>query len=404
MKKILNVFVILITPLFSALLTSASDHVDGPVTKEHRVADISDFYVFQSPGNKNNTTIIMNTYPFVGKSGHFSNKVTYEIHIINLNINKSTGIFDKKEKAKIVCESVTPHSSREDHSLSKITCTDTKGNKSIATLNASPKSNFNNHKNNHFPIFAGRRLDPFFIDTKWATETNNSGKISPSSGGDNDIEDLNVLSIAIDINLKDLFGHTSSKIYGFYVESLTQDSPGSVKRILDRVGRAEITNFAINQKTVPDIRDSYNQTDTLNIPPRKKKEILDRLLNQIKYYDNLDGYTDWSKSEQQHLANIFIDDFLVIDLSKPCSGNGFLEIEKSLIAGRPHETCGGRKLTDDIVDRIYTYYISKDRKEYGDSVNTPSKSFGKSFPYLNTPATGVWAWIKAKFAYKKANF
>ena len=58
---------------------SASDHIDGPVTTAHRVADLSDLYAFPTPGRPGSLTIILNAYPLVPRDGHFSDKVSYGI-------------------------------------------------------------------------------------------------------------------------------------------------------------------------------------------------------------------------------------------------------------------------------------------------------------------------------------
>jgi hypothetical protein len=43
--------------------------------------------------------------------------------------------------------------------------------------------------------------------------------------------------------------------------------------------------------------------------------------------------------------------------SKPFTDGSFLEIERAVLAGRPHSTCGGRPLNDDIVDILYTLLV-----------------------------------------------
>ncbi len=51
-----------------------------------------------------------------------------------------------------------------------------------------------------------------------------------------------------------------------------------------------------------------------------------------------------------------------------------------------HETCGGRHPYNDIMDRLFTLYITADKKgPVGDGVDAPYKPLLASFPYLEKP-------------------
>ena len=52
-------------------------------------------------------------------------------------------------------------------------------------------------------------------------------------------------------------------------------------------------------------------------------------------------------------------DYLVLDVTKPYSEQGsFLEIELAALAGKAHETCGGRALNDDVIDTLFTTLVN----------------------------------------------
>ena len=77
MQHFLSFIITLIT-----IYSYASDHIDGPITKKTKVADLSDLYVFKSlSSNEDKLVLILNTYPLVGAGGHFSEKVNYEFII-----------------------------------------------------------------------------------------------------------------------------------------------------------------------------------------------------------------------------------------------------------------------------------------------------------------------------------
>ena len=86
------------------------------------------------------------------------------------------------------------------------------------------------------------------------------------------------------------------------------------------------------------------------------------------------------------MTELLLGDFLVVDTSKPFTDGGFLEIERALLAGRPHTTCGGRPLNDDIVDILYTLLVGGvDGAPISDGVDHATQPAGRTFPYLCSP-------------------
>jgi hypothetical protein len=86
------------------------------------------------------------------------------------------------------------------------------------------------------------------------------------------------------------------------------------------------------------------------------------------------------------LTELLLADFLVVDMSKPFSDGSFLEIERAVLAGRPHTTCGGRPPDDDIVDILYTLLVGGlDGPRISDGVDGPTQPAARSFPYLVSP-------------------
>lgn len=70
------------------LATQAADHRDGPIlvnTGANGRQDINDVYVFQAPGNPNNTVIILTVSPFAGNltPTTFDPSVTFDIKVDN---------------------------------------------------------------------------------------------------------------------------------------------------------------------------------------------------------------------------------------------------------------------------------------------------------------------------------
>ena len=80
-------------------------------------------------------------------------------------------------------------------------------------------------------------------------------------------------------------------------------------------------------------------------------------------------------------------DFLVVDLTKPYAEQGsFLEIELAALAGKPHQTCGGRALNDDVMDTIFTQLVNAGNGPViRDGVDQATRPASRTFPYLAPP-------------------
>jgi hypothetical protein len=76
----------------------------------------------------------------------------------------------------------------------------------------------------------------------------------------------------------------------------------------------------------------------------------------------------------------------VADISKPFAEDGYLEIERSLLAGRTHTTCGGRHPNDDIVDKFFTFMVGGvNGPRISDGVDRATRPATRTFPYLVGP-------------------
>jgi Domain of unknown function (DUF4331) len=72
----------------TALIAPAADHRDGPIfvnTAANGTADINDVYIFQAPGNVNNTVLILDVQPFPGvlTPAFFDKNLTFDIKVDN---------------------------------------------------------------------------------------------------------------------------------------------------------------------------------------------------------------------------------------------------------------------------------------------------------------------------------
>src|SRR5205823_5565149 len=109
-----------------------------------------------------------------------------------------------------------------------------------------------------------------------------------------------------------------------------------------------------------------------------------RLNSNLMLYDGLDGKTDWPPDAggNHPLTELLLADFLVVDMSKPFDQDSYFEIERALLRGAAHETCGGRSLNDDIVDKLLTLLVDNGSGPgVTDGVDQATVPASRTFPY-----------------------
>jgi hypothetical protein len=357
---------------------------------KHRVGDISDLYAYPTPKKPGYLTVILNAYPIVPSDGHFSEKVNYKLRMRRAFI-KGTGdrfSIDTTDEISINCSFLTP----ADHDSSKYAA------KCISSTGIEVETKYEEIAESSGPIrfYAGMRSDPFFFNSDWATAASSKGKILKPDNSDV-MKYTNILSLAFELDLTKLFKQKTT-LLALAAESIASEE----KRQLDMVGRPEITNVSlVAHKKETDLRDLYNLEPAFSPSPLSQQNTRERLAKNIHYYDALDGTKNWQEKETQELARILADDFLLVDITKPCDGDGFFEIEKSLLRHKAHGSCGGRKPSDDIMDTLFSLYIAGvNGQRIRDGVDKPSTEISSEFPYLAEPDLSPWARTRAYLARK----
>jgi hypothetical protein len=388
MKRSMLLFVgVLIT-----LQAHASDHIDGPVTTSHRVADLTDLYAFPTANRPGFLTIVLNAYPLVPREGHFTDKVNYTIIIRRASLKEADGgaRFETGDEVTLSCTFKTPEVTAEH----VVMCRSSNG------LSAQTRYQVvtSKERGGDFRLYAGMRADPFFFNADFATDAI-AGKLDPPDDS-NVMSGVNVLAIVVEINLSRLYRNAPSLV-AVAAETTTRDSPGAALRRLDRVGRPELTNVGMAAHDELDFRDRYNRDRPFQVPPETQRLYQSRVARNIALYDMLDGREDWQDRDRDAAAAMMADDFLIIDMSKPCQSSSFLEIEQAALRHRAHATCGGRKLNDDIMDTLFTLYVAgMNGKPVRDGVDRPATPVSAAFPYLAAPDLGFWSSVRAFVARK----
>jgi len=366
-----------------------SDHIDGPRSIGDPVADITDLFAFTSPENPARTVVALDVFPGAGAEAIFSNALDHSIAIRRVTV---AGMGDAAkfqaadQEVRFSCRfGVLERGAPNAKPVQRGTCTLPDGRTLPLVVNDEKGAST---PDGVFRVFAGLRSDPFYL--AW--------NVAVMRKVPNLLQHDNVLSIVIEFDTRRVLDADKGALFGAIGETVPQPRPGvpvgAAPPRIDWVGRPEQTNVRLNNHKVQqfvDLRDLWNQQTPFAIAPEVKPLFLQRLKDSFENYDMRDGKADWTPAALAANANVFLDDFLLFDVSKPITDASHLEIEKSTIDGRPYQTGGGRTLDANSIDILLTWLINKDREFLQGGATGATKPGTKVFPYLASPNTELQA-------------
>lgn len=367
-----------------------SDHGSGPRAFANPVVDITDMYAFPSPQRSGCLVLVLNVFPFAGISALFSDAVDYRFRLRSLTIISSVpgaafAVSDKEYTFS--CRFAVPIK-RDGGGLLVQEGTCTAPNGQVVGFRVNDEQGA---QTDGLRVFAGIRMDPFFFDGVKALQTILTQKLAFEAKGNATTFRQNVLSIVIELDAAKVFALSDGSLFGIVGETLTT---GSTKFRLERFGRAEIKNFLVLPKNFDtlnrdiELRDLYNEEDAFKIGTAYGTAYRSRFNANLAFWDGLDGKTDWPPDAQgaHPLTEFLLADFMVVDVSKPFADDSYLEIERMLLKGAPHQTCGGRWLDDDAIDTLLTFMINAGNgPRISDGVDQATVPASRAFPYLAPP-------------------
>lgn len=390
MKSLASFLLILTLPFFSF----GSDHIDGAPTLKNGQADLTDLYAFPTPGKSNNLTIILNTYPGVTQTGHFSKKVNYEIEV--REIKKASPSLDllspqSFDVVKIQCSFTDPghHHGSSGDLPSKANC-QVKKDQELVTHVTEEVGKIG--QAGGLKMYTGPRTDAFFLTIgHFQGVTGRKGFPAADPSASNAMHTMNILSMAFELDYSALGLEPTA--LAVTAQSLDADS----KVTIDRVGRGEITNLSLHAfgKAEP-LKRSYNQKPPFAVAQSFQDQYQARLDENISAYDLLDGNQNWGDQDLEDLTTLLVNDYLVVDLKGACllGENEYMMIEKGILSGVEPTSCGGRRPKDDIMATMFALYVgglnaSIDDFQTGVNVpykGNPGKVLSEEFPYLAAPS------------------
>jgi hypothetical protein len=364
-----------------------SDHISGPRALAEPIADITDLYAFPSPERPGRLVLVMNTLPFAQPSDRLSDGLVYRFRLRPLSEGlpgDPVPFAVRPEEFTFDCVFAPPVDAGGQGVEQEGICTTPAGE--TVSFRVNDEQGGSGHG---VRVFAGPRWDPFIMDARAALNTIATGKLAFTDPGSIFLDGKNVLSLVVEVDSGLLDG---APLVGVVAETLTR---GRFNVRVERVGRPEVKNMMLAPKQFDpvnrdlEIRDLYNVEDAFHLGPSYQGAYLARLNANLAFWDGLDGKTDWAtdgKSDHP-LTRLVLADFLVVDVTKPYTEQGsFLEIELAALAGKAHQTCGGRTLNDDVIDTIFTQLVNAGNGPViRDGVDQATRPASHTFPYLAAP-------------------
>src|SRR3954453_20028467 len=365
-----------------------SDHISGPRALAEPLAAITDVYPFPSPERPGHLVLVMNTLPFAQPGDGLSDGLVYRFRLRPLTEGaESDPAPFAVSPQEFFLDSLfsPPAAAARGHGMEQEgTCITPAGQTVSFTVNDEQGGSGHGVR-----VFAGPRWDPFIMDARAALTTIATGELSFTDPGSIFLDGKNVLSLVVEVD-RELLG--GAELVGVVAETLTR---GRFTVRIERVGRPEVKNMLLAPKqfdrvnTDLEIRDLYNLEDAFHLGPSYQGAYRARLNANLAFWDGLDGRTDWPQDDNggHPLTDLVLADYLVVDLDKPYTERGsFLEIELAALAGKPHETCGGRAPNDDVIDRLFTTLINAGNGPViRDGVDSATRPATGVFPYLAAP-------------------
>jgi hypothetical protein len=358
-----------------------SDHFSGPAVMGDPAVDLTDLFAFVSPERPGNIVLIMNVFPLATPQSFFSDVVTHRFRMRPITRSGRSITHGAAEYTVDVRFNDVP----EGSSVQKGNLITSDGRKASFVVGTPLEQDA-------IRFFAGLISDPFFMDVEAALRTDISGKLSFNTAT-NTVQFRDVLSIVIEVRAAPIVERFSGvTLIGTIAESIVTRRGKPIR--IERLGRPEIKNFVLASDAHDprtkglELRDLYNKEDAFALLKEYRSLYESRVDANLAFFDGLDGKIAWplAPDGRHPLRDLFVADYLMLDLAHAFKPGRFLEIERAILDDRAHASAGGRWLDDDILDEMLTLFVNGGRGErFGDGVNAPTKPANLSFPYVREP-------------------
>jgi hypothetical protein len=373
-----------------------SDHFSGPRAIAGPQCDICDLYAFPSPERPDRLVLVMDVVPRALPSSAFSDAVIYRFRLraasADTGEKAAFSIGDEDQEVVIDCSFDAARSTADGRVAQTGRCRTPFADPVTFRLNDTAGGS-----NGGVRVFAGLRSEPFFLDFPALQQTMMTGTLAFKPVGTLqgprglDLLGANVLALVVEFPIAALRSLGVDSLVTVVGETLAD---GKLQIRLERIGRPEVKNLLLGPKNRDtlnrdlEVRDLYNLEDPYHIGPDYRNAYRARLNANLAYMDSWDGKADWAldANGQHPITDLFLADYLLVDPSKPYAEDTFFEIELAMLAGRPHQSCGGRSLNDQVMDTLYTLCVNGGNgPRISDGLTQATQRALLEFPYLAPP-------------------
>ena len=240
-----------------------SDHLSSYRALQDPVVDLTDLYAFPTPGAAGRLTLIMNTFPDARPGDAFSDAVAYRFRIRTATVHPGdsplTTWAPTEHTIAVTFSDLDGGGESGDPARQTATVVSSGGSVTTALVGEP-----NGTEGDDLRVFAGLRLDPFFMDVPAEAKTRRTRTLAFTSPGTNILEGLNALSIIVEFDVRAVLRADVGPLVAVMAETTTIAGP--LARF-ERKGRPEMKNFMLSlngndpDDRLVDLRDPYNLED-----------------------------------------------------------------------------------------------------------------------------------------------
>ncbi len=367
-----------------------SDHFSGPRAIAGPAGDICDVYAFPSPGRPGHLVLVMTVQPNATPDSSFSDAIVCRFRLRPLEIDEDRRAFTfgpEESELAFTCTFEEPRPGADGaRPVQDGYCTAPSGETARFRVDDEGGGRIDGLR-----VYADLRSDPFFIDLPAWLESLGTGRLAFKQEGQNSLAGFNALGVVVEVDGKLLPKNGAPPLFAVVGETVVA---GKLPIRIERFGRPEVKNHMLKAKEFDqvnrdlEVRDLYNLEDAFHMSKDYRGAYRARLNANLAAIDRLDGKTDWPLGPDgaHPLTELLLDDYLVVDVSKPYADDSLFDIERATLQGRLHETCGGRSLNDDSMATLYTLLINAGNgPRISDGVHRATVPASEVFPYLAPP-------------------
>jgi hypothetical protein len=425
----------------------ASSHREAPLTSADPQIDGTDLYAFRSPDRPGTVTLISNWIPFEEPAGgpnfySWAAGVRYDINIDNNGDavpdviyrwvfqnhyrSNSTFLYNTGQVTSLNDPNLNFYQTYKlieiDNGTKKVQIRNGISAPSDVGVGSMPNyerdlyepaANFS-FENGQARSFAGQADDPFFLDLR-IFDLLYGGNLSEV--GDDTLQGFNVNSLALRVPIDDVQqAGSDNPVIGIWTTAerrtaRVQDSQGSQSLHGPFVQVSRLGNPLVNEVVIPvGQKDKFNASDPTNdgqfLPFVQDPEV-PHVVNALYGLPIPDTDPNTPGVQRSDLISVFLtglsglnqipngvpSEMLRLNLSTPVCNPGSCSSYSRLgvIGGDNQGFPNGRRLGDDVVDialRVVEGQLAGHPNSLSDGVNTDSRGFEGTFPYVEEPVHG----------------